>query len=109
MPPVTLTQLGSVVEGYGLKRDYVSWNEISPAAKLAAIASEDQLFPSHDGFDWKSIQKSISSAPKIFHPSAPALKKRCPRSSINWQIPRGVISFLLQAMSALDFTVTDIR
>ena len=64
MPPVTLTQLGSVVEGYGLKRDYVSWNEISPAAKLAAIASEDQLFPSPDGFDWMSIQKSISSDPE---------------------------------------------
>ena len=64
MPPVTLTQLGSVVQGYGLKRDYINWNEISPNAKLAAISGEDQLFPTHDGFDWRSIQKSMSSDPE---------------------------------------------
>jgi monofunctional biosynthetic peptidoglycan transglycosylase len=59
LPPVTITQLGALVQGYGLKRDYVSWNEISPNAKLAAIASEDQLFPDHEGFDWKAIEKSM--------------------------------------------------
>jgi monofunctional biosynthetic peptidoglycan transglycosylase len=26
---------------------------------LAAIASEDQLFPDHNGFDWKSIKKAM--------------------------------------------------
>jgi monofunctional biosynthetic peptidoglycan transglycosylase len=45
MPPITLTQLGSWISGDGLKRDYVSWDEISPNVKLAAMASEDQLFP----------------------------------------------------------------
>ena len=54
-PPITLTQLGGVFEGYGLHRDYVSWNDISRNVKLAAIASEDQLFPEHGGFDWKAI------------------------------------------------------
>jgi monofunctional biosynthetic peptidoglycan transglycosylase len=28
--------------------------------KLAVIASEDQLFADHNGFDWKSIEKAIS-------------------------------------------------
>ncbi|MBS1773834.1 MAG: monofunctional biosynthetic peptidoglycan transglycosylase [Bacteroidetes bacterium] len=59
MPPITITQTAAVFQGYGLKRDYVSWNEISPNVKLAAIASEDQLFPDHSGFDWKSIEKSM--------------------------------------------------
>jgi len=59
LPPVTITQLGAVVQGYGLKRDYVRWDEISPNVKLAAIASEDQLFPDHEGFDWKAIEKSM--------------------------------------------------
>ncbi|MDB5192581.1 MAG: monofunctional biosynthetic peptidoglycan transglycosylase [Segetibacter sp.] len=59
MPPVTLTQLGSLLSGYGLKRDYVNATQISPAAKLAAMASEDQLFPDHGGFDWKSVEKSL--------------------------------------------------
>lgn len=60
MPPITITQLSSLLSGDGLKRDYVSWNEISPNVKLAAIASEDQLFAEHGGFDWKAIEKSIN-------------------------------------------------
>ena len=58
-PPVTLTQLGSFFTGHGLARDYVDIDEISPNAGFAVIASEDQLFPDHDGFDWKSIQKAM--------------------------------------------------
>lgn len=58
-PPVTLTQVGSWITGHGLKRDYVDWDEISTHAKLAVIASEDQLFTDHNGFDWKSIQKAM--------------------------------------------------
>jgi len=58
-PPITITQTSSLFTGSGLKRDYVSWDEISPNVKLAAIASEDQLFPDHDGFDWKAIEKSL--------------------------------------------------
>lgn len=64
MPPVTLTQLGSLISGDGLKRDYVSYNEISYQAKLAAIAAEDQLFPDHSGFDWTSLKKSLEANPK---------------------------------------------
>ena len=58
-PPITLTQLSSWVTGNGLKRDYVSWDELSYNIKLAAISSEDQLFPDHSGFDWKSIEKAM--------------------------------------------------
>jgi monofunctional glycosyltransferase len=58
-PPFTLTQLGSWITGHGLRRDYVDMDEISSHAKLAMIASEDQLFPDHSGFDWKSIQKAM--------------------------------------------------
>lgn len=58
-PPFTLTQLGSWITGNGLRRDYVNMDEISANAKLAMIASEDQLFPDHSGFDWKSIQKAM--------------------------------------------------
>lgn len=58
-PPITITQLVSLVTGHGLKRDYVSNSSIAPNAKLAVIASEDQLFPDHSGFDWKSIKKAM--------------------------------------------------
>ena len=58
-PPITITQFVSWVSGHGLKRDYVRKKEISFNAKLAVIAAEDQLFPDHNGFDWKSIQKAM--------------------------------------------------
>ena len=58
-PPVTLTQLSSWVSGDGLKRDYVDYDEMSTNIKLAVISSEDQIFPDHDGFDWKSIEKAM--------------------------------------------------
>jgi monofunctional biosynthetic peptidoglycan transglycosylase len=63
-PPITLTQLGSVFGGYGLKRDYVPYDQISRNVKLAALASEDQLFPEHGGFDMKSLEKSINGPKK---------------------------------------------
>ena len=58
-PPITITQLVSWISGDGLKRDYVGWKKISYNAKLAVIAEEDQLFPDHSGFDWKSIKKAM--------------------------------------------------
>ncbi|MFI5132686.1 MAG: monofunctional biosynthetic peptidoglycan transglycosylase [Chitinophagales bacterium] len=59
-PPITMTQLSSWINGHGLKRHYVGNNSISSNAKLAVIASEDQLFPDHEGFDWKSIKKAMA-------------------------------------------------
>ncbi len=64
MPPITITQLVSVLSGDGLKRDYVGWNDISPNVKWAAMASEDQLFPDHGGFDWEALEKSLKANPK---------------------------------------------
>jgi monofunctional biosynthetic peptidoglycan transglycosylase len=58
-PPITLTQLASWISGNGLKRDYVNNHELSYTIKLAVISSEDQLFPDHSGFDWKSIEKAM--------------------------------------------------
>ena len=58
-PPVTITQMASYISGNGLKRDYINDENISYNAKLAVISSEDQLFPDHSGFDWKSINKAM--------------------------------------------------
>lgn len=57
-PPITITQFNSLITGHGLKRDYVSLSEISPNARLAVIASEDQQFMEHEGIDWESIEKA---------------------------------------------------
>lgn len=59
-PPFTVTQLGAWFGGYGLKRDYVGHAETARNMRLAVIASEDQLFADHSGFDWKSIEKAMA-------------------------------------------------
>ena len=82
-PPVTLTQLGSLVQGYGLKRDYVKYSEMSPQIKLAVMASEDQLFPEHDGFDMKAIEKAMKYNEK--HPN-----RRRGASTISQQVAKNV-------------------
>lgn len=58
--PITITQITSIIDGNGFKRTHVSLNEISLHGKLAVIASEDQLFPDHNGFDIKSIKKALA-------------------------------------------------
>ena len=81
-PPITITQLSSLLHGYGLKRDYVSINDISPYAKLAVISSEDQTFPDHDGFDFKSIEKAMKHNQKS--------KSRHGASTISQQVAKNV-------------------
>ncbi len=68
-PPITLTQAGSLIQGYGLKRNYISYAEMGPNIKLAVIASEDQLFPDHDGFDLKAIKLAMKYNKR--HPGKP--------------------------------------
>ncbi|NCI48362.1 monofunctional biosynthetic peptidoglycan transglycosylase [Sediminibacterium roseum] len=89
MPPITVTQVANSF-GYGLKRDYVPWDEISYNVKLAAIASEDQLFPDHNGFDWDAIDKSFK--PKKNKKSkippgggASTISQQCAKNVFLWQ------------------------
>jgi monofunctional biosynthetic peptidoglycan transglycosylase len=82
-PPITITQVVSLLKGYGLQRDYVSFNEMSPTIKLAVIASEDQQFADHDGFDIKAIKKAINYNKK--HPT-----KTRGASTISQQVAKNV-------------------
>ena len=85
-PPVTITQLASWISGRGLKRDYVSSRYISPDAKLAVIASEDQLFPDHNGFDFKSIEKAMkhNRTSKSLH-GASTISQQTAKNVFLWQ------------------------
>jgi monofunctional biosynthetic peptidoglycan transglycosylase len=85
-PPVTITQLSSLLSGHGLKRDYVNQHNISPVAKLAVIASEDQLFPDHNGFDFKSIKKAMkhNQKSKSLH-GASTISQQTAKNVFLWQ------------------------
>ena len=43
------------------KINWVAIDEISPAMLIAAVAAEDQKFPTHYGFDLKAIQSAIEN------------------------------------------------
>lgn len=58
-PPITITQLSCWISGDGLKRNYISHKDVPYNMKLAVVASEDQAFADHGGFDWKSIAKAM--------------------------------------------------
>ncbi len=45
--------------GYRTDFEWVSLEQISPHAAIAVIASEDQLFPFHAGFDFDSIREAV--------------------------------------------------
>lgn len=85
-PLITLTQLGSLLGGDGLKRSYVSMKDISPYAKLAVISSEDQLFPDHDGFDFKNIEKAMkhNQKSKSLH-GASTISQQVAKNVFLWQ------------------------
>jgi monofunctional biosynthetic peptidoglycan transglycosylase len=42
-----------------LRQEWVDWEHISPHAGIAVIAAEDQTFPDHHGFDFKSINQAL--------------------------------------------------
>ncbi len=60
-PPVTPLMLIRLVEGHGLSRDWVPWEEISPQLRQAVVASEDNFFCEHSGFDWQSLQAAAEA------------------------------------------------
>jgi monofunctional biosynthetic peptidoglycan transglycosylase len=86
-PPITVTQLVSWATGYGLKRDYIPLRDMGPNAPFAVLCSEDQLFPDHNGFDIKSIQKALenNSKAKARLRGASTLSQQVAKNVFLWQ------------------------
>ena len=86
-PPITLTQVGSILQGHGLSRDYVSYDDMGANIKLAVIGSEDQQFPDHDGFDIKAIKLAMKYNKR--HPNkvrgASTLSQQVAKNVFLWQ------------------------
>ena len=55
-PPTTAFMLR---ESHEVRYRWVDWQQISPHIKVAVIAAEDQTFPTHHGFDLKSINDAL--------------------------------------------------
>ena len=59
MVEARLAALAEGDSGFHLRHTWVDRSHISPYAQLAVIASEDQKFPFHHGFDFDSIHDAV--------------------------------------------------
>jgi monofunctional glycosyltransferase len=86
-PPITITQLVSVFQGHGLKRDNIAYDQMGDNIKLAVMGAEDQLFPDHNGFDVKAIKKAQQHNEK--HPDrvrgASTISQQTAKNVFLWQ------------------------
>jgi monofunctional glycosyltransferase len=59
--PTTSFMLQSVIQN---KQPYqyrwIAYDQISPNMSLAALAGEDQQFPTHHGFDWEALKQALT-------------------------------------------------
>ncbi|HEX8546949.1 MAG TPA: monofunctional biosynthetic peptidoglycan transglycosylase [Cytophagaceae bacterium] len=89
-PPVTplmLIRVGEQIfsgQNVRMKKDWESLDNISRFMPKAVIASEDQLFMKHNGFDIKSIKKAMQNNNKKGH------KKVKGASTISQQVAKNV-------------------
>jgi monofunctional glycosyltransferase len=60
-PPVTPLMLIRLAEGEAINKHWVPLEQISPHIIRAAIASEDNLFCSHSGFDVRALKQQMQT------------------------------------------------
>ena len=60
-PPITPLMVIRLIQGEGLRKDWVPLGRISPALPRAVVAAEDNLFCEHAGFDWRSLRDEIDA------------------------------------------------
>jgi len=59
-PPVTAFMLRDRLAGTEVAQQWVDYRDIGPALPIAVVASEDQKFPIHRGFDLDSIRDAMA-------------------------------------------------
>ncbi len=86
-PLMIRNALSGAVKGESITfyHEWVPLSEISPHLPSAVIASEDQRFYNHDGFDWKEINNAIEE-----HKAG---KRRRGGSTISQQTAKNVFTF----------------
>ena len=57
--PVTPLMIIRLVEGEQLHKEWVPLAQIAPALRQAVVASEDNLFCEHAGFDWTALREVL--------------------------------------------------
>lgn len=58
-PPITFTQIGDLIAGNGVTRDWMAIDRIDRNMVRAVIAGEDSKFCTHNGFDREAIEAAF--------------------------------------------------
>jgi monofunctional biosynthetic peptidoglycan transglycosylase len=64
-PPITILMVERLFQGQGLDYRWRSLDDISPALAQAAVASEDQRFCQHHGFDFQAMEKAMRQNERV--------------------------------------------
>jgi monofunctional biosynthetic peptidoglycan transglycosylase len=59
--PITPLMVIRLVEGEGLRRQWVALAEVAPVLPQAVVAAEDNRFCEHAGFDWQELGGQIDA------------------------------------------------
>ena len=59
--PFTPQMIIDVAQGKEVHYSWRGWHAINPVLARAVIGAEDQGFCTHDGFDWKAIEKALKN------------------------------------------------
>ena len=59
--PITPLMVIRLVEGEGLRKEWVSLDELAPVLPQAVVAAEDNRFCQHFGFDWQELEGQIDA------------------------------------------------
>ena len=59
--PISAFMLRAIVQGHELHYEWVDWPAMAPSLPIAVVASEDQRFPFHHGFDFEAIGDAMEA------------------------------------------------
>ena len=77
--PITPLMLIRLVQGEGLRKDWVPLEQIAPALAESVVASEDNQFCEHFGFDWRALRLEAAPTLPASGRAAPARSPSRPR------------------------------
>jgi monofunctional glycosyltransferase len=93
-PPINLYQLGEAWRLGGIRKDWVSWEDIAPVMGRSAVAAEDANYCNHWGFDMAAIRAAIEEGDR----GGSTISQQVVKNVFLWH---GRRSYLRKAMEGL--------
>lgn len=93
-PPINLYQVQESWRLGGIRKDWVSWDEIAPVMARSVVAAEDANFCAHWGFDMAAIRAAIDQGGTR---GASTLSQQVVKNTFLWQGR----SYLRKALEAI--------